>query len=89
MRSISSPAVTYVIYACLSGRPLKTRHVPIGAVRVLGSLIGALHPGIGGVMHASVVFEEIDQSFDPTETVRRYPTSLTSMETFVRERVSS
>lgn len=75
------------LYARLSGRPLKIRHIPLGAVRVLGSLIGAVHPGVGGVMHASVVFEDIDQSFDPTETLRRYPMSLTSMENFVRERL--
>lgn len=74
------------LYARLSGRPLRIRHIPIGMVRLLGSLIGALHPGIGGVMHASVVFEEIDQSFDASETLRRFPVSLTSMETFVRER---
>lgn len=73
------------LYARLSGRPLRVRHIPIGAIRVLGSLIGALHPGVGGVMHASVVFEEIDQSFDPSETLRRFPMTLTSMETFVRE----
>jgi NADH dehydrogenase len=76
------------LYARLSGRPLRVRHVPIGVVRALGSLLGIVHPGIGGVMHASVVFEEIDQSFDPTETLRRFPMSLTSMETFVRERLA-
>ena len=77
------------LYARLSGRPLRVRHVPTGVVRVLGSLLGIVHPGVGGVMHASVVFEEIDQSFDPTETLRRFPMSLTSMETFVREQLSS
>jgi NADH dehydrogenase len=77
------------LYARLSGRPLRVRHIPIGAIRVLGSLIGALHPGVGGVMHASVVFEEIDQSFDPSETLRRFPVTLTSMETFVRERLAA
>jgi NADH dehydrogenase len=77
------------LYARLSGRPLRVRHIPIAAVRVLGSLIGAVHPGIGGVMHASVVFEEIDQSFDPSETLRRFPVPLTPMETFVREKVDA
>lgn len=77
------------LYARLSGRPLRVRHIPIGVVRVLGSIIGAVHPGIGGVMHASAVFEDIDQSFDPSETLRRFPVSLTSMESFVRERVDA
>jgi uncharacterized protein YbjT (DUF2867 family) len=75
------------LYARLSGRPLRIRHLPIAAVRVLGALIGALHPGVGGVMHSTVVFEAIDQSFDPSVTLRRFPVSLTSIETFVRERV--
>lgn len=77
------------LYARLSGRQLRVRHIPIGAVRVLGSIIGTVHPGIGGVMHASAVFEEIDQSFDPAQTLRRFPMSLTSMESFVRERVDA
>ena len=77
------------LYARLSGRPLKVRHVPIGVVRTLGSLIGAVHPGIGGVMHASAVFEDVDQSFDPAETLRRFPMALTSLETVIRERLRS
>ena len=38
-------------------------------------------------MQAAVKFESIDQSFDPSETLRRFPVSLTSLEAFVRERV--
>jgi NADH dehydrogenase len=77
------------LYARVSGRPLRIRHIPIGVVRVLGAVISTVHPGIGGVMQASVVFEEIDQSFDPSETLRRFPVALTSIETFVREKAAS
>jgi len=77
------------LYARMSGRPLKVRHVPAGVVGFLGSVIGLAHPGIGGVMRASALFESIDQSFDPSETLRRFPTTLTPLETFVREQVDA
>ena len=33
--------------------------------------------------------ETIDQSFDPAETLARFPTTLTPIEMFVRERVEA
>ena len=75
------------LYARLSDQPLRVRHVPLGVLRVLATLLSPLHPGISGVMQAAVQFESIDQSFDPSETLRRFPVSLTSLEAFVRERV--
>ena len=75
------------LYARLSGQPLRVRHVPLGMIRVLATLLRPLHPGVSGVMQAAVRFESIDQSFDPSETLRRFPVSLTSLEAFVRERV--
>ena len=75
------------LYARLLGQSLRVRHVPLGMVRVLSTLLRPLHPGISGVMQAAVQFESIDQSFDPSETLRRFPMGLTSLEAFVRERV--
>ena len=76
------------LYARESGRPLRIRHLPIGVVRVLSTVMAPIHPGVSELLHASVVFETIDQSFDPTETLSRYPMTLTSLETFVRERAA-
>ena len=75
------------LYARLSGQPLRVRHIPVGALRFLSAMIRPLHPGISDVMRMSVAFETIDQTFDPSETLGRFPMPLTSLETFVRERI--
>ena len=77
------------LYARVSGQPLKVRHLPAGVLGFLGTVIGLVHAGIGGVMHAGAAFESIDQSFDPSETLRRFPTTLTPLETFVREQTGT
>ena len=77
------------LYARVSGRPLRLRHLPVGALRVLATVLGPVHSGISGVMRAAVAFESIDQTFDPTETLRRFPMTLTSIDEFVRERVQA
>lgn len=75
------------LYARLSGRPLATRHLTRGALKVLSAMLRPLHPGISGVMRASIEFETIDQTFDPSDTLQRFPCLLTTLETFVRERI--
>jgi hypothetical protein len=45
-----------------------------------------VHEGLSGVMSASVYFDTVDQSFDPSETLRRYPINLTRLEDFARAR---
>ena len=77
------------VYARLSAQPLRVRHVPLGALRVLSAILGPIHPGVSGVMRAAIAFESIDQTFDPSETLRRIPMPLTPLETFVRERVGA
>jgi NADH dehydrogenase len=77
------------LYARMSGRSLRVRHIPVGALRVLARLLAPIHPGVSDVIRASIAFESIDQRFDPSRTLRRYPASLTSLETFVRERVDA
>ena len=77
------------LYARVAGRPPKTRHVPAGALRILSAVFRPVHEGLSSVMSASVYFDTVDQSFDPSETLRRYPINLTRLEDFVRARTSS
>ena len=72
------------LYGRVAGRPAKVRHVSTGALRVLSAIMRPFHEGLSGVMAASISFETIDQSFDPAETLRRYPIRLTTLEDFVR-----
>ena len=77
------------LYARLSGRPLVLRHLPPRALKALAFALGPFHAGISGVLRAGAAFETLDQSFDPSETLARFPTSLTPIETFVREQVEA
>jgi uncharacterized protein YbjT (DUF2867 family) len=77
------------LYARLSGRPLATRRLGTGALKFLAVALRPFHPGISDVLRMGAEFETIDQSFDAAETLARYPTSLTPIETFVRERVEA
>ena len=77
------------LYARLSGRRLVVRHLPPSALKAIAFAIGPFHSGISGVLRAGAAFETLDQSFDPSETLARFPTSLTPIETFVREQVEA
>lgn len=72
------------LYGRVSGRQARARHVSTGALRVLSAVMRPFHEGLSGVMAASISFETIDQSFDPAETLRRFPIRLTTLEDFVR-----
>ena len=72
------------LYGRVAGRQARARHVSTGVLRVLSAVMRPFHEGLSGVMAASISFETIDQSFDPAETLRRYPVQLTKLEDFVR-----
>ena len=72
------------LYARLAGRPLKVRHVPSAALRVLGAIAKPLHPGIARVMLASAATDGMHDAFVPTATHARYALPLTTLEEFAR-----
>ena len=76
------------LYARLSGRSPKLRHVSVGTLRIMSALLGPFHPGISEVMRASIVFDTTDQTFDPAQMLRRYPIQLTHLDDFVRDRIT-
>lgn len=76
------------IYARVSGRELKLRHLPAGLVRVLAAVLGPLHPGMARVMRASLAGELVDQTFDPGAVPAAHPMALTRVEDVARERTA-
>jgi uncharacterized protein YbjT (DUF2867 family) len=38
------------LYARMSGRSLRVRHIPVGALRVLARHLGPIHPGVSDAM---------------------------------------
>lgn len=75
------------LYGRVAGRPARARHVSAGTLRFLSAVFRPLHEGLSGVMAASAALDSVDQSFDPSETLRRYPITPLRMEEFVRGRV--
>ena len=70
------------------GRSVKVSHVPLGVLKVMHRLIRPFHPGLSQIMHAAVIGDTTDQTFDPTEMLDRFPMELRSVEEFVRERAA-
>jgi uncharacterized protein YbjT (DUF2867 family) len=77
------------LYGQLCGRRPKVRHIPLGALRVLATLIGPLHPGIARVMRASIAAEDADESWDSSRFLSEYQMPLTRLEDVLREFLSA
>jgi NADH dehydrogenase len=75
------------LYGRLAGREPKLRHLPLGVLRALSAVMRPLHPGVSRVMQSGVVMSELDETFDPSGTLKKYPMTLTKLEEFVRARV--
>ena len=67
------------------GRPVKVSHVPLPVLKVMYRLIRPFHPGLSQVMHAAIIGDTTDQTFDPAEMLARFPMELVTLEAFVRE----
>jgi uncharacterized protein YbjT (DUF2867 family) len=68
------------------GRPVKVSHVPLAVLKVMYRLIRPFHPGLSQIMHAAIIGDTTDQTFDPTGMLERFPMDLVRVEDFVRER---
>lgn len=77
------------LYERLAGRQAKVSHVPLGALRVMAPLVRPFHPGLSQVMRTSIWFDTTDQTFDPGQTLQKYPIPLIKLEDWVEKQVSS
>jgi uncharacterized protein YbjT (DUF2867 family) len=69
----------------VSGRAAKTTHVPLPMMRLASVLVRPVNPRLAGQIRAGIVMDTHDMTFDPSETVRRYPSiPHTSLEEVVR-----
>lgn len=75
------------MYEKLAGRKAKVSHVPRGVLRVMSGLLRPFHPGLSQVMQFSLWADTTDQTFDPSETLKKYPVQLTRLEDWVQQRV--
>lgn len=77
------------LYEQQAGHPAKVSHMPLPALQVLYRLLRPFHPGLSGIMQASVLIDTTDQTFDPGAMLARFPIELTRLEDFVQRRAVS
>ena len=77
------------LYEKLAGRKAKLNHVPCGVLQVISGVLRPFHPGLSQVMQFSLWANTTDQTFDISETLQQFPMTLTKLEDWIRDRVSS
>jgi uncharacterized protein YbjT (DUF2867 family) len=78
------------LYARVAGLPLKTSHLPLALARLMAAVAAPVHPGVARVLRLATLGDaEMPERFDGAATLQRdFGIRLTTLETFVRERVS-
>ena len=76
------------LYGQRAGITPKVRHLPIGLLRVMATMLRPFHPGISRVMRMGIGADNQDQTLDMADTLRTFPLTLTSIEAFVEEQVA-
>lgn len=77
------------LYGRIAGVPVKITHVPRGVMRMMSTLLKPVQPGISSVMAFSLYSDTHDESFDPSEMLKRYPMTLTRLEDWVRTQIAA
>jgi uncharacterized protein YbjT (DUF2867 family) len=64
-------------------------HVPVGAAKVLASLVRPVHEGIARVLDMSTLpDDEMPETWQPGRLLAEFPRTLTAVDTFIDERVA-
>ena len=72
-------------FEAVTGKKGKASHVPLALMRLMSVIMRPVNPTLARQIHAGVVMDTYDFSFDPSETIRRYPSiPLTSLAEVVR-----
>ncbi|HEU0025864.1 MAG TPA: SDR family oxidoreductase [Ktedonobacterales bacterium] len=73
----------------VTGRPVTMRHIPLPMMRLMGALAGPFNEMFARQSRAGVVMDTADMTFDPSETLTRFPMTLTRLEQAARRRYAS
>ena len=77
------------LYEQILGVSAKRSHIPLAVLRAASALLQPFNPVASRMMKLSVLMDTVDQTFDPSETLRRYPMRLTHLEDVVRSSVAA
>jgi uncharacterized protein YbjT (DUF2867 family) len=76
------------LYGQIAGIVPRINHMPPFLVKLMSILARPFHPGISRIMYInSLPDDAFDECFDPALLLAEFPVQLTSLETFIRERV--
>ena len=75
-----SGAQILALFETMAGAKAKVTRIPLPVLRVLASVAGSVHQGVGRILKAAIVAETTDQTFDPAPLMARCPMALTSLE---------
>lgn len=74
------------IFERVTGKSGKKHHVPLPLMRVMAVLMRAVNPALARQIAGGVYMDTEDQTLDMTETLKRFPVTLTTLEEVVRAR---
>jgi uncharacterized protein YbjT (DUF2867 family) len=65
----------------------KVGHVPVGALKILSTIIQPFHPGIARVMKFTVASQHTDETIDKKYTIEQFGLIPTRMKEFINEKI--
>ncbi len=74
------------LFERVSGRTAKRSYVPLPMMRVMAVVLRPLKPALARQIEAGILMDTADMTFDPTETLKRFPMRLTPFEEVARSR---
>ncbi|HEV2235129.1 MAG TPA: SDR family oxidoreductase [Ktedonobacterales bacterium] len=77
------------LFERVSGRSAQQSHVPLPMMRVMAVVLRAFNPALARMIELGILMDTADNTFDPAETLTRFPMRLTPFEEVVRSRVAA
>ncbi len=66
----------------------RIRHVPVGALKILSSIISPFHEGIGRIMKFAAYYDNVDATMNPQDSILQVGLQPTTIEAFIRKQVN-
>lgn len=70
-----------------TGRTARIQHIPLPMMRLLRVVTQPINPAFSRQTQAGILMDTEDMTFDPSETLKRFPMRLTTLEQVIREQV--
>jgi NADH dehydrogenase len=72
------------LFERIAGHTAKKTHVPLPMMRVMSATMRPFNPPLSRQIAAGVFMDTADMTFDPSQTLQKYPVQLTRLEDYAR-----